>query len=1067
MKRLRARLRVLAPLAVLGVVVLSVARGAPASPVQELRVQRVGEVTYFHLRIEPPKDLLPEAENPTRGWFTDPVPELTTHLVSPDGKLRLVCQRVDRNARSRVRWEGPAGTPPVEPGPAADTVPGQPRQPVEVRGLEFVGRCDAKGEVKVKLLYPVEGKRPRVIGRFVRTPPQPVWKELELTLDLGKAKQVALPKEAAQRTQPAEKKERRAYQPPHRDDLEGLWAVAQVDQFLMLDNQVQEFGYYGFAALATARKYGVQSGDVMSRRLSDRIGRSRRTGPPGQVFDGQLYELTTGAAAITESLQLRRMNSVAPRGEERTVDVKTVRGIDIAEHPWKEMIGDRKPAPEAFARLVPHDNYYLHFKNVAKFIEFSELLDQWGTNITRTYELTSRDHKLKERYAEQLCIKATGLGKTLGPLVIKGVAVTGNDAYIREGSDVTLIFLLNNKTAFLGAVEPFLAEARKKYGDRLKESKNDYHGVTIESYVTPFREVSLHRAAFEEYMIYANSLVGLRRVIDTAQKREKSLADSLDFQYMRTVFRYDDPSEDGFAFLSDPFIRNLVGPASKIKEKRRVEALASLHMLTSGALYTAWETGRPPVSEPNILQAAGLKREELPMPEGKNALWDPEHLLATSDAYNTIHFATPLIELPITKVTPTEAAEYERFRLEYLGLWRQYFDPIGLRVSLREGKVKLDTYILPLIENSAYNSLKAVTGNGTVKLDPAALSNKALFQYMMHLSEDANERGGWFGAGRGRETNQILMMIGWALDPVGKWVLFRVDDSPNYARLLRLAEKADNGEEVNIEEVARLVWSLPVALGVDIKNPLTFAGALGAARNAVMMALPGALTWGPLEKDYKGVQIVRIQATPVGREMLGPLVRGERPGPGKDAFLPAVYYAMLDGGFYLTLNEEMLHQLIDSATARREGKVETVDVNTSLHLAPGAAEHSMGLIKRMLERQTHDQAMTALPIWYVLYRAGVVKPDATPEQAQAAAYRYLGFVPVSPDNTPYRYDAKSDEVVNERHGSFRKPVLHKTTAEDAPLNKFLEQVRSIRADLRFREDGIHTVLTIDRGTRAK
>jgi hypothetical protein len=760
-----------------------------------------------------------------------------------------------------------------------------------------------------------------------------------------------------------------------------------------------------------------------------------------------------------------------PEDKDRTVAIKDVRGIDIAEHPWEKMIGDKKPAPETFAKLVPHDNYYIHFKSIAKFLEFAELLDQWGTNITRTYELTSRDNKLKERYSEQLCIRSTGLGKTLGPLVIKGVGITGSDAYIREGTDVTIIFQLSNKPAFTAAVEPFIAEARKKHGTKLKEGKEEYNGVAIETYTTPLREVSLHRAAFEDFMVYSNSPVALRRVIDAHQKKTKALADSLDFQYMRTIFRADDKEEDGFAFLSDPFIRQLVGPASKIKERRRVEALASLHMLTHGAMYTAWETGRAPVSEPNILQVAGLKREELPMPEGKNAIWDPERLLAYSDAYNTIHFATPLCELPITKVTRTEAAEYERFRLEYLGLWRQYFDPIGMRVSLRDGKVKLDTYILPLIQNTSYNTLRAVTGEKSIKLDPSAISSKTLFQYAMRLSTDATERGSWFGAGgpgnQPGEFNQLLLMLAWAVDPVGEWMLFRLDDSPNYEKLLKLAEKADKGEAVDIEEVARLVWELPMAFAVDIKNPLTFGAALTTARISVMKSLPGALTWEPLEKDYKGVQIVRIQATPAGRRMLGPIIGpNEKPGR-KDAFLPAIYYAMIDGGFYATLNEEMLRQLIDGAVTKREGKAETVEVATSLHIGPGAAQSSKGLIKRILEHQTHDQAMTSLPIWYVLYRTGIVKEDATAEQAQEAASRYLGFVPVSPDGSPYRYDRRYDEVVNERHGSFRKPVLHKSTADDSPLNLLLDQIQAIRADLRFREDGIHTVLTINRSTPAK
>jgi len=43
--------------------------------------------------------------------------------------------------------------------------------------------------------------------------------------------------------------------------------------------------------------------------------------------------------------------------------------------------------------------------------------------------------------------------------------------------------------------------------------------------------------------------------------------------------------------------------------------------------------------------------------------------------------------------------------------------------------------------------------------------------------------------------------------------------------------------------------------------------------------------------------------------------------------------------------------------------------------------------------------------------------------------------------------------------------MHMSTSSGrttAPLTRLLEQLRSIRADLRFREDGIHTVLTIER-----
>jgi hypothetical protein len=71
-------------------------------------------------------------------------------------------------------------------------------------------------------------------------------------------------------------------------------------------------------------------------------------------------------------------------------------------------------------------------------------------------------------------------------------------------------------------------------------------------------------------------------------------------------------------------------------------------------------------------------------------------------------------------------------------------------------------------------------------------------------------------------------------------------------------------------------------------------------------------------------------------------------------------------------------------------------------------------------------------------------------------------VPVSPDGTAYAYDRRTDEVRNERHGSPRRPQSHASLADGAALKALLGQLRTIRADLRFREDGIHTTLTIDR-----
>jgi hypothetical protein len=75
-------------------------------------------------------------------------------------------------------------------------------------------------------------------------------------------------------------------------------------------------------------------------------------------------------------------------------------------------------------------------------------------------------------------------------------------------------------------------------------------------------------------------------------------------------------------------------------------------------------------------------------------------------------------------------------------------------------------------------------------------------------------------------------------------------------------------------------------------------------------------------------------------------------------------------------------------------------------------------------------------------------------------------VPVSPEGAAYRYDVDTDEMVNERHGSYRRPRLRDGMEQGSGGRQLLGLLRSLHVGLRFREDGIHTTLTFDRSTDA-
>ena len=99
-------------------------------------------------------------------------------------------------------------------------------------------------------------------------------------------------------------------------------------------------------------------------------------------------------------------------------------------------------------------------------------------------------------------------------------------------------------------------------------------------------------------------------------------------------------------------------------------------------------------------------------------------------------------------------------------------------------------------------------------------------------------------------------------------------------------------------------FRIPLTVAVDVRQPLILAGVLGIGPRFNPGGPAGEVTWGPIEPAYRGVSLVRIQARPDGKAAkLLDEVPGGREGKGKKSFSPSLYYAMIDGAFYLSLTE--------------------------------------------------------------------------------------------------------------------------------------------------------------------
>lgn len=979
------------PIAMLSLVGVGLSSGGlwAAEPprVLAMRTQKVDGTTFFLVRLEKPADIRlptfdtdkPFSEADRRKFARFP------RLVPQDGATRAVYYRH------------------------------RPTQPA----LSFAGQVTGRGKARFVLLYPLAGEKsdkPPTVANLIRSAPMA---EATIELDFDKAQVVPLPK-----VDPDD-------QHIHPDDLRSQWALHQGAHFAALEAQVLEFGFYGFAREATGRKYGVVAAPWV-RRL---------TGDP----EHRLYEITTGADAIAETLQLHRMLQPEARpAAERTVAITDVPGVTVPEQPWDRLLAGKNPEIEPIAKLIPHDNYYLAFKSIKKFIEFGDWLDEWGTSAIRVYEVKSQDRQLRQRYEKQLCLKSTALGKALGPLVVKSVAVTGHDPYVREGTDVTVIFHVTDKALFLAAVDGFIKEARKEHGQRLHEGTKEYHGTKIEHFVTDLREVSLHRATLGdgEFVVYSNSPVGVRRVIDAHQGRSKRLADASDFRHLRTVFPLGDKEEDGIVFLPDAFIRQLTGPASRIKEKRRLEALISLHMVTNAAIFCAWETGKLPADHKAVLAGAGLRPTDVPIPEGKAVYWDADRQLAISDAYNTLHFATPLIELPIDKVTATEAQQYGSFRTEYEKLWRMYFDPIGLRLAIDDKRVRVETHILPLAASEAYQKLRNATGQGKFTFEPRM---GAVLDFQMNVG---------FGGGGGGGGSRIGLSV---------------DGNAVLREMVEVLIRSESGEGGNLaQEYERAFWKM--AIGLNFRDEAINDE---AAEQLVGLFKQAELVKGETTMSrHKDVAIHRVpisegkyrdvmaQVKALSRQIpdlasiatvLGMLPAQEAP--------PALYVAVTGKVLHVSANEGLIKKVIEETKVEKKDR--PGEASAGLYLSPANARDAMSLL---LEYEGHSLSLLNNQVWNCFYQAGLVPSDASESVRTPIVRRFLGYLPVSPDGSEYRYDARLGEVVNNRHGSYRRPDWHGQVAKGSELAKLIDQVKSLRADLQFLENGLHAVVTIERTT---
>jgi len=601
---------------------------------------------------------------------------------------------------------------------------------------------------------------------------------------------------------------------------------------------------------------------------------------PGSDDLSATYALFTGGRAVSENLQLDRVLTTTKHAEP-TVPLDSITGITVAEINWDEKIDGLTPALDFLAAKIPADQHVVFFPSFDAVVKMRDEATRHGTPVLRLAEPRSEDARTLARYEHQMCLSLDAAARLLGPQVAKSVALTGSDPYFRTGTDVAVLFETPSPALLHGLLLARIKLAAD--GDPAAELLDGKIGtVAYRGVRSPDRSLCSYLAEMDKAVVVTNSLDQLKRLVRVENGETDSIASLDEFTFFRDRYKLGVEEETAFLFLSDATIRRWCGPRWRIAASRRTREMALIAELQASQMETlAAGNVRP-----------GPIHTDLPIGDLGRIILRPDGV--ASSIHGSLAFMTPIAELKMDKVTEAEAAGYRQWRDRYQRNWRWSFDPVGLRLSMREGRLAADLTVMPLIWGTDYREFVSVSRGvafGPHDGDP----HDALAHVILAINTDSRE---FRGAGDFLATMAKGISLGW----LGEWAALYADNDPFWREVAEI-EDADQREDFVENRFNRL----PIGAEIDVANGFKLAAFLAGLRAFIEQSAPGMMQWESLE--YNEQPYVKVTPSESVRENL--------PEEMED---PALEYAPSGDSLVVTLNEGVLHRALDRRLARGEAK---------------------------------------------------------------------------------------------------------------------------------------------------
>ena len=784
-----------------------------------------------------------------------------------------------------------------------------------------------------------------------------------------------------------------------------------------------------FAAFAAARlRRRFSKGAVGHSTHPDRAA-------PGRVELSDLMDFYTGRSAIADSLQTQRglqlsqtkqlptepLASVLPnvtRGE--VTSMTSSNGGSAA------VLGQSCTGCSPISAYLPADALVIEFATLKDLVQLPNLLDSKLGPLLRVAEASGGSSHLVERYREQLAIGFDGFAETVGQFAVKNAAVVLSDPYLREGTDVTLIFRAENPLLLQGVLESHVQRAKREHQD-LQSSQEQIAGQNVLVHATPDGRVRRFEYAFDDYRILSNSRSAMARMIRVKQGAHPRLSQAADYRATRATKPFDPKLERALLYFGTGFVANIVGPRSKILEARRMRARAELLAVDHAALLHGWMEGRRPLNVAELLKSKWLESTDLVHFDGTPITWSPT--LGAHSSWGYAQSLVPIAELPLVRVSKDEASAYRAFRRRYEAELSGTLDPTALRFERTgtEADIFTDLSVFPVPLGGRFNSefrhLTELVGDG--RLEPGAPSRGLSVSLAVGEGSPLRELcdSGALGLFGKREVTASL---------VGEWAEVGLDEGAAVWDLARqTARVPDLSPSDESGSIDQLIPRLPVWGAVQVKSRLLLTAAIATLRTKIDSSEAGFVKWHE-DEDYQGIRITRVSV---------------QEDNGDNAVHANVYYAVAKDVFLISLRRDILKTRIDEVLAGQTPHgTRQADNSTQLVLdwAPTAGGWLRQTARAVLDQSAIDAHERACAGLQLLARGWGELPNESTRR-RALALRLLGHEPEAPQGGQLQW--QNGQCTGGGYGSVVEPFVPDAQGPDLLMHQILSSVGTLRFTL--------------------